>query len=70
MTEPLREDIKKLPNSKMYLPIGLMLIKPDINFTHTQKGVTPDIEIIPALNDILGKKDIQLKWVLDDIAGK
>ncbi|MGC4129440.1 MAG: S41 family peptidase [Bergeyella sp.] len=65
-----RYSSQKLPNSKMYLPIGLMLIQPEINFSHTQKGVIPDMEIIPSLNDVLEKKDIQLKWVMDDIEKK
>ncbi len=58
---------KKLPNSKIILPIGLMKIQPNIIFTHTKKGVTPDITIVPTLRDILSKKDLQLKWVLEDI---
>ena len=62
-----RYSTKKLPNSKLKLPIGLMLIQPDIEFTKTKKGVLPDYEIIPTLEEILKKKDVQLQWIMDDI---
>ena len=58
---------EKLPNSKLKLPIGLMLIQPNINFTNTKKGVIPDVEILPSLLEILQKKDVQLDWVMEDI---
>ena len=58
---------QKLPNSKMRLPIGLFLIQPNIEFTNTKKGVTPDVEILPELKDIFDKKDLQLNWILEDI---
>ena len=44
-----------------------MLIQPNIEFTKTKKGVLPDYEIIPTLEEILKKKDIQLQWIMDDI---
>ena len=62
-----RFSTEKLPNSKLQLPIGLMLIKPHIDFTNTKKGVGPDVEIIPTLNEVLQKKDIQLDWIMKDI---
>lgn len=62
-----RYSTKKLPNSKLTLPIGLMLIQPNIEFTHTKKGVVPDVEIIPTLQEVLQKKDVQLDWAMNDI---
>ena len=62
-----RYSTEKLPNSKLYLPIGLMLIQPHIDFTNTKKGVTPHQEILLTTQQILEKKDIQLNWILDDI---
>lgn len=62
-----RYSTEKLPNSGIYLPIGLMLIQPDIEFTHTQKGVVPDMEIIPTVSEILSKKDVQLDYVMKRI---
>lgn len=62
-----RYSTKKLPNSKLTLPIGLMLIQPNIEFTETKKGVVPDVEIVPTLLEVLQKKDIQLDWVMEEI---
>ena len=62
-----RYSTKKLPNSKLYLPIGLMLIQPNIDFTQTKKGVTPHKEILPTTQQVLEKKDIQLEWIMEDI---
>lgn len=62
-----RYSTEKLPNSKLLLPIGLMLIQPDIQFTETKKGVFPDQEIVPTLAEILQKKDLQLEWIMNDI---
>lgn len=59
--------IEKLPNSKLYLPVGLMLIQSNIQFTHTKKGVTPDKEILLTTEEILQKKDIQLEWIMNQI---
>jgi len=62
-----RYSTEKLPNSRIDLPIGLMLIQPNIHFTDTKKGVIPDVEIIPTLSQILSKKDIQLDYILKQI---
>jgi hypothetical protein len=59
---------QKLPNSKIDLPIGLLLVQPNIDFTNTQKGVVPDVEIEQSMQDILDKRDIQLDWVKQEIA--
>lgn len=58
---------QKLPNSKIELPIGLLLVQPNIDFTNTQKGVVPDVEITQNMQDIIDKKDIQLDWVKVEI---
>lgn len=62
-----RYSTEQLPNSKLKLPVALMLVQPNIEFTETKKGVLPDHEIIPTLQDVLQKKDIQLDWIMDDI---
>ncbi|SFH83164.1 S41 family peptidase [Halpernia frigidisoli] len=59
-----------LPNSKLKLPISLMLFQPNITFTNTEKGVVPDKEIIPTISEVLQKKDIELEWILNDIANQ
>ncbi|MGI9649575.1 S41 family peptidase [Chryseobacterium sp. RLHN22] len=58
---------QKLPNSKIDLPIGLLLVQPNITFENTQKGVVPDVEIKESMQDIIDKKDTQLDWVKSDI---
>ncbi|MBA5246089.1 peptidase S41 [Marnyiella aurantia] len=62
-----RYSTRKLKNSGLQLPIGLMLIQPDIEFSGNGKGVIPHHEIIPDVQQILQKKDIQLEWILQDI---
>lgn len=58
---------QKLPNSKIDLPIGLLLIQPNITFENTKKGVTPDVEIEQSIQDIIDQKDSQLDWVKAEI---
>lgn len=60
----------KLPNSKLDFPIGIMLIKPHIEFTNTQKGVTPNQIVDYSLFDVLSKKDKALDWIKEDIYRK
>lgn len=56
-----------LPNSKIDLPIGLVLVQPDITPTQTKKGVLPDIPIKETMEDIIHQRDPQLNWILTDI---
>ncbi len=56
-----------LPNSKIDLPIGVLLVQPNIDFTNTQKGVEPDIKISETMQDILDKKDPEMDWVMKEI---
>ncbi len=62
-----RYSTEKLPHSKLKLPIGLMLIQPNIQLTETRKGVLPDQEIILSLAEVLQKKDLQLEWIMNKI---
>jgi len=56
-----------LPNSKIDLPIGVLLVQPNITFTDTQKGVVPDVKVSETMEDILEKKDPQLDWIINEI---
>ncbi|GAB0156506.1 S41 family peptidase [Chryseobacterium sp. Alg-005] len=58
---------QKLPNSKIDLPIGLLLVQPNINFTNTKRGVIPDITISESIQDVIDKKDPQMDWVVKEI---
>lgn len=59
---------QKLPNSKIRLPIGLLLVQPNIDFLNNKKGVTPDVPITQTIQDIIDKKDPQLDWIKNEIA--
>jgi len=61
---------QKLPNSKIDLPIGLLLVQPNIEFTHTKKGVIPDYTVSETMDDIIEKRDPQLEWVKNEIASE
>ncbi|ASK29830.1 peptidase S41 [Chryseobacterium sp. T16E-39] len=56
-----------LPNSKLTLPIGLLLVNPNITLTNSQRGVIPDVAIPETLQDIINKNDVQLNWVKSEI---
>lgn len=58
---------QKLPNSQISLPIGLLLVQPNIDFSNTQHGVVPDVIITESIDDIINKKDPQLEWVKNKI---
>lgn len=59
---------QKLPHSKINLPIGLLLVQPNIDFLNTKKGVAPDVTIKETMQDIIDRKDPQLDWVKKEIA--
>lgn len=58
---------QKLPNSEIRFPIGLLLVQPNIDFSDTQKGVIPDVEVKENLHDIIDRKDPQLDWIRNEI---
>ncbi len=59
---------QKLPHSKIEFPIGLLLVQPNIDFEEKHRGVIPDVEVKESLQNIIDKKDVQLEWILNDIA--
>lgn len=56
-----------LPNSKVDLRIGLMTISTIYQTQPDGRGVFPDKEIVPTIQDRLSGRDPELDWVLDDI---
>lgn len=59
--------VVNLPNSKLALRLGLMDIKP-INQTEVfGRGVFPDIEITPTIQDRIAGKDPEMDWILNDV---
>ncbi|REC70532.1 S41 family peptidase [Epilithonimonas hispanica] len=58
----------KLPNSRLALPIGLLLIRPNIEFENKSRGVFPNYEVETGYANILNsEEDKMLNWILDDI---
>lgn len=57
----------KLPNSKLNIRVGLMLVAPHYKTDIEGRGVFPDVEIVPTLEDRLKDVDPEMNWVLEDI---
>lgn len=57
-----------LPYSKLALPIGLFLIRPNIEFDNKSRGVMPNVEVDPNFGNLSDSEDKMMKWVMDDIA--
>lgn len=57
----------ELPNSHLTLPIGLFLIRPNIEFENKKRGVYPNFYVDPNYDDIFGEEDKILNWTLEDI---
>ncbi|WP_395052563.1 S41 family peptidase [Flavobacterium sp.] len=59
--------VVKLPNSKIALRLGLMNIQ-TINQTETiGRGIFPDKEIVPTVDDKISNKDPELEWILSEV---
>jgi C-terminal processing protease CtpA/Prc len=59
--------VLKLPHSKIKVTIGLMVVAPFYKTKIEGRGIFPDKEILPTLNDYIGGKDPELNWILEDI---
>lgn len=59
-----------LKNSQLKLPIGLLLIQPNVKPQNNSRGVIPDIILPPSFNQIPDNKDVELEWVLNYIKNK
>lgn len=57
----------KLPNSKIKITIGLMVIAPFHKTPIEGRGILPDIEITRSISDYIDGKDPELNWILEDI---
>ncbi len=56
-----------LPNSHLVLPIGLFLIRPNIEFDNKNRGVMPNFSVDPNYDNIFGTDDKILDWTVEDI---
>lgn len=59
--------VYRLPNSKLPLRLGIMDIRPVKVKGIEGRGVLPDIEVLPSLEDKLQRKDPELSWVLQKL---
>lgn len=60
--------IVKLPHSKLKLRVGLMTIKPTQQTKIDGFGVLPDVPIKPTELDFINDNDVELNYILNDIA--
>lgn len=59
--------VLKLPNSKLKIRIGLMMMAPHNKTEIKGRGIFPDKEISTTLEDRLKENDPELNWILNDI---
>ncbi|HEY6143278.1 MAG TPA: S41 family peptidase [Flavobacterium sp.] len=57
----------KLPNSEVKVKIGLKAIAPFHKTNIEGRGIFPDKEITPTIEDYINEKDPELNWILEDI---
>lgn len=57
----------KLPNSDIKVTIGLLVVAPFYKTPMEGRGVFPDKEIVPTVEDYINGKDPELNWILEDI---
>lgn len=58
--------IVKLPSSKIKIRIGLISCEPHFK-SIDGRGIFPDKEIIPTINDRISAKDVEMDWILEQI---
>ncbi len=59
--------ILNLPNSKLKLRMGLYPVKPNAYTEIIGRGIFPDQEIIPNIEDVVTGKDKELEWVMNNL---
>jgi Peptidase family S41 len=59
--------IIKIPNSNLNLKLGLSTCLPHYKTEKEGRGIFPDKEIIPTLQDRINDVDPEMNWVLDNI---
>lgn len=62
-----RMPLVELPESHLNIRLGLMFIAPHHKTTDEGRGIFPDKEIIPTLEDRIKGNDPELNWVINDI---
>jgi len=62
--------IQELPNSKLKVRFGLLVCQTPYKAKVDGRGVFPNVEISPILNDRINSVDPELKWVINNIKTK
>jgi len=62
-----RMPVVKLPHSKVGIKMGLMFIAPHQKTDIEGRGIFPDKEIVPTLQDKLAENDPEMNWIMEDI---
>ncbi len=62
--------ILNFPNSKLKLRMGLYPVVPNAHSDIVGRGIFPDFEVKPTIEDIISGKDKELEWVMNDIKTK
>lgn len=63
-----RMPLLELPNSKLQLRVGLMDIRTPYQTEEEGRGIMPNVEIIPTVEQILNGEDPELDWILKTIS--
>jgi hypothetical protein len=59
--------VRTLPNSKLKIRFGLLEFQTPYNSTMVGRGIFPDKEIIPTIQDRINGNDPEIQWVLNDV---
>ena len=59
-----------LPHSKLPITFGLISIQPHYKSEIVGRGIFPDVEIKPTIEERIKQMDPELQWILDDIERK
>jgi C-terminal processing protease CtpA/Prc len=57
----------KLPNSEIQIRTGIMMMESKFKTTTQGRGIFPDKEITPTIEDRIKENDPELDWILKDI---
>jgi C-terminal processing protease CtpA/Prc len=60
----------KLPNSDLKVRMGLIFIAPHYKTAKDGRGIFPDKEIIPTVQDRINGIDPEMNWIVEDIHSK
>ena len=60
----------KLPNSDIQIRMGVLYMAPHFKTATEGRGIFPDMEIIPTIDDRIKENDPEMNWILNDIKSR